>query len=203
MAYSDAYKIAVLKEAKKFGMIYAAKTHKLPPKTLLRWNDKFKIYEKQHMRKFTDEEKIKILEYANQYGMTSAQREFNVDVATQRSWNEVFGIYKKEGRRKNATHVKKLERTTLEFKKEVLNFAKQYGISKATRKYNVPASSLQNWNKELKIYAIRQFRKFTDEKKAEIIQYAVKTTLADAAKKYDIGSSYIKKWIKDAEQKQE
>ena len=203
MAYSDAYKIAVLKDAKKFGTIYAAKKHKLPPKTLLRWNDKFKVYEKQHMRKFTDEEKIKILEYANQYGMTSAQREFDIDVATQRSWNTIFKIYKKEGRRENATHVKKFERATLEFKKEVLNFAKQYGISKAVRKYNVPASSLQNWNRDLKVYAIRQFRKFTEEKKAEIMQYATETSLAEAAKKYDVGSSYIKKWIKDAEQKQE
>ena len=78
---------------------------------------------------------------------------------------------------------------------EVLLFTKQYGISRAVRKYNLPASTIHSWNKELKVYAPRHRRTFSEDKKAEIIQFATETSVADAAKKYNLGSNYIKQWV--------
>ncbi len=147
------------------------------------------------LRTFTDEEKIKILKYANKYGMTSAMRKYNVDVATQRVWNKKFNIYKKTGRRTKATYKKKYKHHNTEYKMEVLLFTKQYGISKAGRKYNLPASTIKSWNAELKVYTPRKHRTFTDSKKAEIIQFATENSVAQAAKKYNLGSGYINHWI--------
>ena len=78
---------------------------------------------------------------------------------------------------------------------EVLLFTKQYGISKAVRKYNLPASTIKSWNTEFKVYTPRKHRTFTESKKAEIIQFAAETFVAEAAKKYNLNSSYIKQWI--------
>jgi transposase-like protein len=78
---------------------------------------------------------------------------------------------------------------------EVLLFTKQYGISKAGRKYNLPASTIKSWNAELKVYTPRKHRTFTESKKTEIIQFAAATSVAEAAKKYNLGSGYINHWI--------
>jgi transposase-like protein len=154
------------------------------------------------LRTFTDEEKIKILKYANKYGMTSAMRKYNVDVATQRAWNKKFNIYKKTGRRTKATYKKKHKHYDTEYKMEVLLFTKQYGISKAVRKYNLPTSTIKSWNAELKVYTPRKHRTFTESKKTEIIQFAAATSVAEAAKKYNLSSGYINNWIKDVKQNQ-
>ncbi len=189
--------MAVLNRAKLIGTTQAAREFKLPPKTVLRWNDIYHVYEKQTMRHFTDAEKRKMLTYANEHGLTSAMREFNVDIYTFLRWNKTMNIYKPTGRRENSTHDKKHERVDEAKKIEILEYAKIHGISKTLRKYNIPSATFQYWNATRKICRIRHHRKFSPQTKAEIIEYATETSVADAAKKFDVTGHQIKKWISD------
>lgn len=197
--YSEAYKLDVLNRAKLVGTIRAAEEFKLPPKTVLRWNDIYHVYKKQKMRYFTDAKKRKMLRYANEHGLTSAMREFNVDIYTFLQWNKKLKIYKPTGRRENSTHDKKYERIDEAKKIEILEYAKIHGISKTLRKYNIPSATFQYWNATRKIYQIRQHRKFSPQTKAEIIEYANETSVSDAAKKFKVTGHQIKKWMSDKE----
>lgn len=194
--YAEKYKLSVLEYAKEFGVVKASKDYGLPTKTILRWNDIFHIYEKQVMRTFSDETKKEVLEYANNYGLTSAMREYDIDTAIILTWNKIFKIYQGTGRRKNATHQKKFEIAPVEKQLEILKFAKEHGPSKAIRKYNVPMSSLRNWNKELKVYPVRKPRTFTPQQKQQIVHYAMTESVPQAACMFNVYSSQIYTWAK-------
>ncbi len=195
LRYSEAYKIATLEGAKRFGIVKASEDFKVPTKTISRWNKEYRIYTVQKMRFFTDEQKKEILTYANQHGLTSTMREYNIAIHTMLKWNRTFKIYENTGRRTDATHLKKHTRNDKKYKLEVLNFAKRYGISKAIKKYNIPSATLQYWNAELKVYTVRKTRTFTPEQKAKIIQEANETSVADAAKKHKLYGHQIKTWM--------
>lgn len=199
MAHTIEFKINALNHAKSIGSIpQAAKLFGVDSRTLYRWNNLYHICQIQQMREFTDEEKKKILEYANQHGLTSAMREHNIDIATILSWNRKFKIYINTGsRHTGATHTKTYTRNTTEYKLEVLNFAKQYGVSKAIRKYNIPSATIQYWNADLKVYPVRKARTFTPEQKENIIQYANNTSITEAAKKFHLYGHQIQRWIDD------
>lgn len=201
MRYDTTYKLKVLEYAEKYGSVRAAKMFALPSKTILRWNDLYHVYEKRSMRTFTDAQRKEILEYANAHGLTSAMREYNINISTILKWNSDFNIYVQNGRRANATHKKKLKRFDLDTKLEILNFAKEHGISNASRKYNVPSSTIQIWNEKLKVYNVRKHREFSSEEKQAIIEFANQTSFADAAKEFNLYSHQIYKWKKDLEKK--
>ncbi|MDW2994461.1 MAG: hypothetical protein R8N24_00320 [Alphaproteobacteria bacterium] len=195
MAYSKAFKQAVLKDAKKFGSTYASKKHQIPHKTILRWNKESPTYKTNTQRRFSEELKREILTYANNHGLTSAMHKYNVDVHTILEWNKTRHIYEQTGRRKNATYAKQYERVDEATKQEILLYAKRYGISKASKKYNMPISTIQYWNGTRKVYALRHKRTFSEKLKKEIIQYAADTTIANAAKQFNLTSYQIKQWI--------
>ena len=164
---------------------------------MYRWNDEHKICPIQQMRIFTEEQKCEILTYANEHGLTGAKREYNVDISTQLTWNRTRNIYKPTGRREDATHTKQYKRISDAEKKEILYFARDYGVTKASQKYNTPTSTIQLWNGTYKIYNQRKHRTFTPEQKDNIIQYANDTSIAEAAKKFRLYGHQIQRWIDD------
>ena len=160
MKYTKEYKIAVLNWAKENGTTIAARHFKLQSSTIIRWNKKYYIYQIQPMRSFTEEQKAEILTHAENYGLTNAMRFYNVDTATIQDWNKTRGIY--TGKKDKAQDKKKREVVSEEKILEILNFAKTNGASAAIKKYNVPQSTLQNWNKKYNVYETRQATKYSD-----------------------------------------
>ena len=199
MAHTEDFKKAALNHAKKIGSIpQAAKDFGVDTRTMYRWNDEYHICPIQQMRTFTDEQKREILTYANQHGLTSAMREFDVDIATQLSWNRTLHIYKTTGRHERTTHAKQYQRFSKEEKLEILCFVRDYGISKAVRKYNIAPSTIQFWNATYKIYQQRRHRTFTSKQKQEIVKYATDTSVVDAAQKFNLYHHQIQRWIDDS-----
>lgn len=198
MAHTKEFQITALNYAKEIGSIpQAAQYFGVDTRTMYRWNDEHKICPINKIRTFTEDQKCEILSYANKYGLTGAMREFNVDIATQLTWNKTRNIYEPTGRREDATHVKQYERISEAEKKEILCFARDYGVTKASQKYNKPTSTIQLWNGIYKIYKQRKHRVFTPEQKENIIQYANDTSIAEAAKKFRLYGHQIQRWIDD------
>ncbi len=193
--------MTVLNYAKDNGSTKAAKHFNMQHSTIRRWNEKYHVYEIQEMRKFSEQQKVEILKYANQHGLSSAMREFNVDIHTIRQWNQKLNIYQNTGRRKNTTHEKHLMRQSEDFKLEVLNFAKEHGVSKTMRKYNLPDSTIREWNKVYKIYTPRKARSFSEAEKKLIIKYAEKHSVPDAAREYSVTGDQIRQWAQKIYQK--
>ncbi len=202
MAYDIDFIMTVLNYARDNGPTGAAKFFGIQYSTIRRWNDKYKVYDVQEMRKFSDAEKIEILTYANQHGLTSAMREYNLDVSTMRVWNKEFKIYQQTGRKKDATHQKKMERYSKEFILTVLNFVKKEGASKAMDKYNIPDSTIRAWNKKYQVYTPRKARKFSDAQKKLIVKYAHAYSVPEAVKKYDVTNDQIKDWTQKFSEKE-
>ena len=198
MAHTKEFQITALNYAKEIGSIpRAAQYFGVDTRTMYRWNDEHKICPINKIRTFTEEQKREILSYANKYGLTGAMREFNVDIATQISWNRTRNIYKPMGRREDATHAKQYQRFSKKEKLEILRFVRDYGISKAVRKYNVASSTIQFWNATYKVYQKRRHRTFTSRQKQDVIKYATGTSVIDAAKKFNLPHHQIQRWIDD------
>lgn len=196
MAYTYAEKISILEYARDNGVIAAARHFDMQSSNIIRWNKKYKIYQTQEMRTFTDDQKIEILQYAQKHGLTNAMRQYNVDIATMMVWNRTRKIYTKTGRKKNAEYKQMTPETTIEFKIMVLTYVKDHGASDASRKFNIPHSTLRLWNEQLHIYKPRTLRKFTDAQKAEIVQYADMYGVTRAEKEFNVRSNQIYDWAK-------
>ena len=80
-----------------------------------------------------------------------------------------------------------------------LRFTKQYGVSAAIRKYNLPDSTIRSWNNKYKIYQTRKIRTFSQGQKNLIIKYALSHSFAMAAKKFDVTSEQVKIWAQKAD----
>lgn len=197
MAYSYEEIISILKYARDNGTIAAAQHFGVASSTVVRWNNKYKIYETQVMRTFSVEQKIEMLQYANQHGLTNAMNHYSIDVATLQSWNKKLHVYKQHGQKRATTTNKLPERKSEEFKRLVLECARDNGPSKAARMYNVAASTIRLWNKELNVYPTRAHRTFTPEQRAEIIAYANEHGIATAAHKFNVVGFQIQNWIDD------
>ena len=193
MKYTEEYKIAVLNWAKENGTTIAARHFKLQSSTIIRWNKKYNIYQMQPMRSFTEEQKVEILMYAETCGLTNAMRLYKVDTATIQDWNKTRAIY--TGKKDKAQNKKKRKIVSEDKILEILNFAKTNGASAAIQKYNVPQSTLQNWNKKYKVYETRQATKYSDETKQMITDFAQRYSIAEAARKFALPGHLIKKWL--------
>lgn len=192
----------VLEYARDYGTTVAARHFQLQSSTIMRWNNKYSVYQTRIMRRFSDKQKIEILKYASEQGLSSAMREYGVDVAVIQKWNKKLNIYQQTGQRKNATHKKQLERASEDFILEVLHFVKKYGVSKAVREYGVPDSTIRAWNKKYQIYTPRLARKFSDAQKRLMVKYAAMHTVAQAAKQYDVTGDQIKDWVQKFSEKE-
>ena len=199
MAYNKEDIMAILQYAKQYGPVHAAKKFNVASSTILRWNHKYKVYTMQTMREFSEHDKTTILKYAQKHGLSAAMRKYNIDMSTMRKWNEALNIYQATGRRPKATFKKRMVRPPEEFKLEVLRFAKQYGVSAAIRKYNLPDSTIRSWNDKYKIYQTRKIRTFSQGQKNLIIKYALGHSFAMAAKKFDVTSEQVKIWAQKAD----
>lgn len=201
MAYSPEFIMSVLHYAKANGPTKAATYFGIQYSTIRRWNEKYNIYTPQHMREFSEQQKIEILEYANKHGLTSAMREYDIDLSTMRTWNERLGLYQQTGRRNNTTHKKQLTHQSTEFKLAVLNFVKKHGLSKTISKYDLPYSTIREWNKVYKIYTPRKARVFSEAEKKLIIKYAENHSVPRAAREYNVTGDQIRKWAQKIYQK--
>lgn len=199
MTYTEEYKIIVLNWAKEHGTIGAARHFDLQSSTIIRWNKKYRIYEIRPMRKFSEKQRIEILNFAEERGLTNAMRFYNVDVATIQEWNETRKIYtgKKTEPQEKKKYIEKSESEIL----EILNFAKTRGPVAAARKYNVPDSTIRNWNAKYKVYETRKKRNYSDETKSRIVCFALQKTVAEAAKEFNLSNHQIRKWINAAKEK--
>ncbi len=193
--YSETLKIDILKYARDYGTIAAARYFGVQSSTIVRWNRKYKIYETQTMRIFSVEQKIEILNYANDHGLINAMNHYNVDTATLQKWNKKLKIYRSHGTRHSNTSNKLDTRESTELKIRVLEYARDYGPSAAARTFNVAASTIRLWNNKFKIYQTRKHRTFSDEQKTEIIAYADTHGIANAARKFNLIGSQIQDWI--------
>lgn len=201
MAYTYAEKIAILEYARDNGTIAAAQHFGIASSTVVRWNRKYQIYETQIMRTFSVEQKIAILQYANTHGLTNAMNHYAIDVATLQKWNEKLHIYQKNSSRRVGTTNKLPNRETAEYKISVLEYARDFGPSAASREYGVAPSTIRLWNNEYHVYTPRKHRTFSPEQRAAIIAVASKDGIAHAARQFNVTSCQIQDWITKENQK--
>lgn len=195
MRYSYAEKMAILEYARDNGMLKAARDFSVSSSTIVRWNRKYKIYETVEMRDFSIELRTEILQYAQKYGLTNAMRKYSIAIHTMQQWNKTLNIYKQTGRKKGVPQKQQTKRATEEYKRHVLEYAAQHGPTAACEHFDVPESTLRNWNKKLNVYQTRPLRQFTDEEKAQIITFAEMYGKAAAEREFHVTSWQILTWI--------
>lgn len=201
MAYSYVEKMTILNWARANGAVSAARRFGVETSTILRWNREYKVYSPRPQRTFSLEQKIEILNYAQKYSLTHAMQKYNLEIGTMQNWNKTLHIYTSNGRKEKTIYSKHNPRTSDAHKMRVLQYAKIYGPSAASREYGVPKSTIHLWNNRYNVYKTRAFRKFTDEKKQEIIKFAQRGTLSVAARKYQVSIYQIQEWAKAQKQK--
>lgn len=184
--------MTILNWARANGVVSAARRFGVETSTILRWNRKYKIYSPRPQRTFSLEQKIEILNYAQKYSLTHAMQKYNLEIGTMQNWNKTLHIYTTSGRKEKTIYLKHNPCTSDAHKMRVLQYAKIYGPSAASREYGVPKSTIHLWNNRYNVYKTRAFHKFTDEKKARYHQICPKWHLVSGRTQipgFDISNS--------------
>lgn len=190
MAYSTDFKIEVLNYAKKYGPAAAADKYNITKQSVIVWNRKYKIYTPRNLRTFTTAQKIHILEHAVKYGICYTALKYRVAQPTLMMWNQEYNIYTG----KQCTVRQKRRKFSIEKKCEILTYAKQYGWTTASYKYNLTVPTLYLWNMKLNIVQMQKKPKYTDAEKQEIVQYAQQYSVGKAVFKFGASEASVRNW---------
>lgn len=197
MAYSKEKILEILNYAKEHGVMNASKKYKVHNGTIKYWNDEYNIYTPRVRHSFSDAEKKKILTQVLTDGVVRTAYKHNLSPVILARWNNEFKIY---ATGKPVVH-DGMRRFTDSEKREILQYAKDKGISRAARKYQVSQSLIQVWNAAYNYYESRTYTKRTPEQKAEILSYAAEHSVPKAAKKYNLADGTIRGWLKQQKMK--
>lgn len=77
---------------------------------------------------------------------------------------------------------------------EILNYAKEYGVMKAAKKFNVYNGTIKRWNDEYKIYVPRVRREFSDDEKIKILTQVLTDGVIQTAYRNDISPIVLARW---------
>ena len=195
MKYTYEQQMEILTWARDKGVRDAAKVFSLPESTIVRWNARYHVYEKQELRKFSVEQKTEILQFAQSEGILKASRRYDIGTAIIRRWASTMGVYTQTGRKKKSSSGKPKARPSVEQIKQILTFAKVNGVSETVRQFNVGESTIRYWNKRYKIFETRTHRVFDDALRHKIIQYADVHGMPEAGRRFDVTTDQISQWI--------
>ena len=65
-------------------------------------------------------------------------------------------------------------RYTEKYKLSALEYAKEFGVVKASKDYGLPTKTILRWNDIFHVYEKQVMRTFSDETKKEVLEYANK-----------------------------
>lgn len=141
----------------------------------------------------TDKQKIQILMYAKENGVMNAARYFGIPCPTLCTWNAQFKIY--ENSQANYNRTKKVaEQYSEEEKIQILNFAKDYGLGLAQKKYNVGRYIMARWNEVYNVYVAQKHVRYTEKQKIEILEHAAIFGRSNAVKTYNVTYALLGLW---------
>ncbi len=197
MKYTYEHKMEILTWARDKGVRDAAKVFSLPESTIVRWNARYHVYEKQELRKFSVEQKTEILQYTEDNGISAAVKKYNVGASVISGWADEYGIYTKSGKRKKKTTARISRPIAQIF--EIVDFAINNTVKKAVEKFNVPDATIRKW---IKHYAKCDRRAVAAEKECvlsveeifKVLEFAGTNSVLSAVEKYDIAESTIRFW---------
>ena len=165
----------------------------------------------QGQKRSSEQKKLEVLEYFLKFGQEQTMKKYSIKPKRLHNWRVAYNDYFC-GRL--MTHQTSRRGADWDHKVEVLEYAKEHGIKKATEEYNVPIPKIWDWrskyNKKLKITKKRikssstssmdckiprEKKEFSEDLKKTVVEEYKEHGMKATAARFGIARQTIRGWV--------